>query len=82
MISLFLPSARQNDSPLPSLLTRLHGTTELHNDPMGANGDHESVMTFVNLHSYAQMIYLIIRDCTHALRVLSRSLSFPTATGG
>ena len=40
-------------STLASLLTRLYGATELHNDSMGANDGYESVMTLVSIHSRA-----------------------------
>ena len=55
MVDSLPPSTRD----LTSLLTRLYGATGLHNDSMGANEDHESVMTLVNVHSHAQMIYSI-----------------------
>ena len=54
-----LPSDSLPPSTLPSLLTRLYGATELHNDSMGANEDYESAMRLVNIRSHAQMIYSI-----------------------
>jgi len=54
-----LASDSLHPSTLASLLTCLYGATELHDDSMGANDGHESVMTLVNIHSHAQMIYLI-----------------------
>jgi len=36
---------------------------------MGANDDHESVMTIVNIHSHAQMIY--------SISVIAHMPSFP-----
>ena len=54
-----LPSDNLPPSTLPSLLTRLYGATELHNDSMGVNEDHESGLRVVNIRSHAQMIYSI-----------------------
>jgi len=54
-----LPSDSLPPSTLASLLTRLYGATELHNDSMGANEGHESAMRLVNIHSRAQMIYSV-----------------------
>ena len=56
-----LPRSRRSRpwSTSTSLLTRLYGATELHNEFMGANYDNESVMILVNIRSHAQMIYSI-----------------------
>jgi len=63
-----------------SLLTRLYGATELHNDSMGANDDNESVTTIFNIRSHAQMIdsiYMIAH-----MPSFPHSLSLPAASGG
>jgi len=63
-----------------SLLTRLYRATELHNDSMCTNDNYGSIMTLVNTHFHAQMIYSILMTA-HMLSFI-RSLSLPTATGG
>jgi len=55
---------------------RLYGATESHNDSMGASDDNESVMTLLNIHSHAQMIYSIYM--TAHMPFFPRSLSLPT----
>ena len=56
--------------------SHVHGSTELHNDSMGTNDNHESVMTLLNIYSHAQMIYSM--SVTAHMASFPRSLSFPT----